>query len=83
MEINDFLDAGFTKSEDPQFKFEYDLSEKTDSEQEHDYKPAILFDIVSNQFCITDGEVMFIYFNAENPLEAIEWANRVTHFEYN
>lgn len=81
MKKQDFLNAGFTESEDPQFKFEYSLK-KENEEYEND-GPAILFDVVMNQFCITDGEVMFIYFNAETPAEAVEWANKVTHFELN
>lgn len=83
MKIQDLLDAGFTKSNDPQFIFEYDLSEKTETFEEHDYKPALLWDNIMSQFCITDGEVMFIYFNAESPTEAVEWANKVTHFDEN
>lgn len=83
MEKDDFIKAGFTESDDPQFKFEYPLSDSKDENFAGDPMPAILFDIVLHQFCVTDGEVMFIYFNADNPAEAVEWANKITHFDEN
>ena len=83
MNVQDLLDAGFKHQDDPQFHFEYDLSDKTDTEQEHDYKPALLWDGLIGQFCVTDGEAMFIYFNADSPADAVEWANRITSFDPN
>lgn len=81
--VQGLLDAGFTHQEDPQFNFEYDLSDKTDTDQEHDYKPALLWDHIMGQFCVTDGEIMFIYFNADSPSDAVAWANRITSFDLN
>lgn len=81
MEKQDFINAGFTESEDPQFKFQYSLA---NPEEEYDGDPpAVLFDVVSNQFCVTDGEAMFIYINSTTPAEAVEWANNISHFEPN
>lgn len=73
--------AGFTEQDDPQFKFAYDLK-MPDQEYEGD-GPALLFDMQSYRFCVTDGESIFIYFNADNPAEAVEWANQITVFEPN
>ena len=83
MEPIDFLNAGFFATDDPQFVFEYDLSEKAENYQDEECKPALLYDHTSSQFCVTDGEIMFIYFNSENPFEAIEWANKITSFSPN
>lgn len=77
-----FEEAGFKAIDDPQFMYEYDLSDKNE-EYDDDLKPAILFDRLNSSFCITDGSMMFIYFNASEPAEAVEWANRITRFEIN
>lgn len=83
MKKQDFIDAGFVQSDDPQFKFEYSLSDSKAENFANDPEPAILFDVVASQFCVTDGEVMFIYFNASSPAEAVVWASKITHFEEN
>lgn len=83
MTQEELTEAGFVKSTDPQFVYEFDLSDNTDTFEEHDYKPALLWDNIACQFCVTDGEVMFIYFNAISPKEAIEWASKITMFEVN
>lgn len=82
MTKQDFLKAGFIRSLDPQFKFEYDLSSEH-HEYEEDEKPALLYDASNNEFCVTDGSMMFIYFNAATPDEAIKWASMINRFEPN
>lgn len=79
--IEYFIKEGFALSDDPQFKLEYDLSNPDSDEDEP--KPALLFDSVNNAYCVTDGELMFIYFNADSPKKAVDWANKITNFEYN
>lgn len=72
------LDAGFVRSMDIQFPYEFYLAE-----QESETVPVLLFDASRSQYCVTDGQLMFIYFNAETPQEAVNWATRITIFEPN
>lgn len=80
--VDALLKAGFKPMDDPQFKFNYDLS-AVGEEYESVDPPAILWDNITGRFCVTDGEMMFIYFNAASPEEAVEWANKITEFEPN
>lgn len=82
MEKEDFIKAGFNEEkEDPEFAFSYSL--KNEDEEYDNDGPALLFDYRQKSFCVTDGEIMFIYFNAENPAEAVQWALKITGFNPN
>lgn len=81
---DDFIRAGFVRDEDPQFYFRFDLiseESREDIEDESDI-PALLFgDTGINQgYCIFTGS-HFVWFNAETPKEAIEFAKKITAFE--
>lgn len=83
MKKEDFLNAGFIENDDPQFKFEYSLYDNQVMNFSGDPEPALLYDVVNNQFCVTDGELVFIYINVHTPFEAISWANKIARFEDN
>ena len=85
MKPEDFLKAGFIKDNDPMFPFRKELIEWDEVENldlDIDEIPCLLFGNsgVNKGFCIYTGE-HFIFFNAENPQQAVEFAEKITAFE--
>jgi len=81
-----FLPLGFRKiSEDPMFFYEYPLCDPDDNEHDSDELPALVFgDSGINQgFCIYIPETSnFIWIGVLDPKEAVEWAKKITNFEF-
>ena len=80
----DFFKAGFIQDEDPQFYFRFDLISEESREEIEDESdiPALLFgDTGINQgYCIYTG-AHFVWFQAESPEKAIEFAKKITAFD--
>lgn len=83
MTVKELLNAGFTQSEDPQFKFEFKIEFENDEvSEEMETTPVLLWDNVNARFCLYEGNT-FIYLNTQDPKKAIEWVNAISHFEPN
>lgn len=86
MKTKDFLKAGFVEDNtDPMFRYEKSLIPDDvieDNELEEDEVPKLLFGDtgINSGFCIYTGK-HFVWFNAESPQDAVEFANRITSFE--
>ena len=82
----EFLGAGFSKDEtDPMFLYTYDLVDddtKIEIILDEDEEPKLLFGDtgINSGFCIYTGE-HFVWFQADSPSDAIEFAKRITAFE--
>ena len=81
----DFLEAGFIKDKDPMFPYRKELiawNEVEDLDLNIENIPCLLFGNsgINIGFCIYTSE-HFIFFNAETPKEAVEWAEKITNFE--
>lgn len=80
-----FLEAGFVKDNDPVFLYKKELfstEETEDNDLEDEDVPCLLFGNtgVSKGFCIYTG-AHFVFFDASNPKEAVEWAKKIIAFE--
>jgi len=79
------LESGFVKYDDPFFLYRKELVSKEeieDNDLEEEDVPCLLFGNsgINKGFCIYTG-AHFVFFNASNPKEAVEWAEKITAFE--
>lgn len=85
MTEKELLNAGFEKEDHPLFPFKKDLIDKEyiiENELDEDSMPVLLYGTtgINTGFCVYTGE-HFIFFNAKNPKDAVEWAEKITDFE--
>lgn len=81
MEKTDFIQAGFSPVlGDPFVKYECLLS---DPESEDRMAIGFINGVTGQSFAIITPSGDFIYFNANNPLDAISWAKSITGCEPN
>ncbi len=81
----DFIKAGFIEDNDPLFPFYKNLVTEEEIKNgglQEDEIPRLLFGDtgVNEDFCIYTGE-HFVWFSAESPKDAIEFAGRITAIE--
>lgn len=85
MTEQELLEAGFVNDKDPMFPYRKELIEWDEAEQldlNIEDIPCLLFGDsgINRGFCIYTSE-HFIFFNAENAKQAVEWAEKITNFE--
>jgi len=81
MKKSDFIEAGFIPViSDPIVKYEHVLLSIEDI---GDVVVAYVYSDLHSGFCIVDPQGIFLYFNAENPFEAIKWGEKITGYDPN
>lgn len=86
MKKEDFLKAGFVEDKTyPMFMYEKSLipDDVIEENELEEYEvPKLLFGDtgINSGFCIYTGD-HFVWFNAESPQDAVEFADRITSFE--